>query len=536
MRLFHTVRHLRAKQVAWRARYTVERRLGILRLPAQGTPKAWDPAALERLHALLRAWSAHRQPEDSRAEAYRRGQFAFLGVSADFASGIDWVSAGRPRLWRYQLHYFEFARELALAPAEGDAQQVQAWMHDWIAQNPPGRDVAWDAFTVSARLLNWALAAAQFGLDTADVREAYARQTRYLARHLEHDVAANHLLKNACALCVAGCVLEPSVLNTGIALLREAVAEQILADGGHYERSPMYHALVLQDLLVTRAALGEAGDFLEEPIHRMARYLAGVLHPDGEIPLFGDSVFGETASPQTLLRLAQVEADDAIGFPESGFHVLRDAATSLHVIVKAGEPGPAYQLGHAHADFGSFEISLRGERVIVDTGVHGYADSPHRARVRAGGAHNTIEVEGFPQLETWSAFRVGRRYTVAQVTRLTSSAVKASAILPGAVSIERLIELKAGGLHVEDRATRPKGTPVYSHLHLAPGLTWEPRADAWYALRGDTPLLQVTISGAQATVTASQYHPRFGVTLPNQRLTLTAIDNEEAIACVMQPV
>ena len=35
----------------------------------------------------------------------------------------------------------------------------------------------------------------------------------------------------------------------GMKILALEVKEQILSDGGHFERSPMYHALVLEDML-----------------------------------------------------------------------------------------------------------------------------------------------------------------------------------------------------------------------------------------------------------------------------------------------
>jgi len=498
--------------------------------PVEAGPWAWHASSMASLRELLVALVGLEARGDApdraaaRATAFRKGRFEFLNVPADFSAGIDWTSADKARLWRYQLHYFDYAKDLALAPEAGDDTRLVAWMQDWIARNPTGTDVAWDAFTISARLMNWALAVARFELDDSALRTSYIQQARYLASHLEHDVAANHLLKNACALCVAGSVIDPALLRPALALLQREVAEQTLSDGGHYERSPMYHALVLEDLLITRAALGEEGDFLAEPIARMARFLAGILHPDGEIPLFGDSVLGEARSPRVLLALAEYAGEVADEFPDSGFYVLREGATQMQVIVKVGAPGPAYQLGHAHCDCLAYEMSLRGERVIVDTGVHGYADSPQRARVRGGAAHNTIEVEGFPQLETWSAFRVAQRYEIERVARVSARALQASAILPGGVRISRDIEIDGGALVVRDEAQRPAGVPMYSHIHLAPGFSWEPRDTAWCAVRGGEVVLRVAVEGASAGVVETTYHPRFGETIPIQRLTLPATE------------
>ena len=63
----------------------------------------------------------------------------------------------------------------------------------------------------------------------------------------------------------------------------------------------------------------------------------------------------------------------------------------------------------AIADFFSFELSLRGTRVVVDSGVSTYETGPMREYCRSTRAHNTVEIEGQDLVELWGAFRVGRR-------------------------------------------------------------------------------------------------------------------------------
>ena len=40
-------------------------------------------------------------------------------------------------------------------------------------------------------------------------------------------------------------------LRRGLVLMQREIAEQVLADGGHFERSPMYHAGFVEDMLDT---------------------------------------------------------------------------------------------------------------------------------------------------------------------------------------------------------------------------------------------------------------------------------------------
>lgn len=89
--------------------------------------------------------------------------------------------------------------------------------------------------------LKWSLAGNPLGGDGA---ASLALQARYLRRRIEWHLLANHLFVNAkaliyCGLCFSGAEAD-EWLGTGLRILKRQVPEQILADGGHFERSPMY--------------------------------------------------------------------------------------------------------------------------------------------------------------------------------------------------------------------------------------------------------------------------------------------------------
>src|SRR5205823_8935042 len=70
---------------------------------------------------------------------------------------------------------------------------------------------------------------------------------------------------------------------------------QILSDGAHVERSPMYHSIILEDLLdVCNLNLAFDRDIAAFPSHasQMLNWLNRMTHPDGEISLFNDAAFG----------------------------------------------------------------------------------------------------------------------------------------------------------------------------------------------------------------------------------------------------
>jgi uncharacterized heparinase superfamily protein len=145
------------------------------------------------------------------------------------------------------------------------------------------------------------------------------------------------------------------------------------------------------------------------PLERTLSALEKLCHPDGEIALLNDSAFGIANHPAQLAQLAEpVSTTGCFALPDTGYYGAR--STGGHYVVCDAAPiGPDYIPGHAHGDIFSFELSLGGQRVIVDAGVYGYEADAMRRYCRSTRAHNTVEVEGEDQCEFWAAFRVARR-------------------------------------------------------------------------------------------------------------------------------
>ena len=90
---------------------------------------------------------------------------------------------------------------------------------------------------------------------------------------------------------------------------------------------------------------------------------------------------------------------------ETGYYGAR-TTEGHYVICDAGPLGPDYQPGHGHADLFSFELSLCGSRVVVDSGVSPTRPARCADYCRSTRAHNTVEIDGRDQAELWAAFRV----------------------------------------------------------------------------------------------------------------------------------
>jgi len=529
-RYWHTLRHLSRRQWFWRLRYTVARKTGIYARPAlPAVAPRFNRVALERLksHAQCRAQVQGMACLEAAAE-FRRGNFTFLHKTLTGGSTLPWQDLSRGRLWLYHLHYFDYARVLAeaslLTPSAADGAQVLGWIHDWIEKNPVGTDVAWDAFCVSSRLMNWAVAEAVVQWDDELMRRSFEQQVNWLLRHIEWDIRATHLLKNAAALTVASQLIGGKSILPGRELLEAEVAEQVLPDGGHIERSPMYHGLVLEDLLLVCAALSERPVALLDAVARMTRWGEVMRHPDGALPLFADSAMGECLPPAQVVALAakcgvtwESASGGAMALSESGYYVAEwpgRTATS-RVIVKTCGPEPAYQPGHAHADPFTYEYSVSGQRMVVDTGVHGYAESPWRAYCRSVAAHNCAKVNDGEPMDAWGVFRVGRRY----VPRVESWTVDRLGNVhlagkhdgyPGYTVSREMRMVRECGIQVCDSMQGARGARLRSYVHLAPGAEVREEKGLWCVERAGAVLWLVPAAGTLARYEAPRAEPPQG--------------------------
>jgi uncharacterized heparinase superfamily protein len=495
--LFHTLRRLRWEQVAYRPLRRVQARLPV-RLRVDVAPPSTEARAA--LASAVAGWGADdAAATERRAREVLRGEFRFLN-HAETLPEIDWSRRHVSHLWSYNLHYFDYAVDLARAwRATGDAafrDRFSALALGWIAVNPAGRGDGWEPYAVSLRIVNWVYALLLFGdgLD-GEVRRriegGVAEQAEFLSRRLERHILGNHLQKNLKALVVAGVFFSGSSaarwLRAGERMLWHELFEQVLPDGAHYERSPMYHAIALADFLEVLSLLGPALRPVGEDVRRRVRAMAdafGVLsRPDGTLHLFNDAAEGIAPGRAWLDGLARSvfgagipSPDGVVVLPDAGYYGVVDAARGGRLLVDCGEPGPDYQPGHAHCDLLSFELDVDGAPFAVDAGVSGYDGDPFREYVRSTRAHNTVMVGGREQSEMWDTFRMARRARVlgARIEAAAGEVVFSGAYTPywsRAVVHAREIRGGAGLWRVTDRVSGADGAPLQSFLHLHP--RWE---------------------------------------------------------------
>ncbi len=344
--------------------------------------------------------------------------FTFLGRTLDLPGRIDWTApslAPADQLWRMNLHYMEYLEEV-------DDVRFLSLIDDWIAANPANRCGAWkdshNAYALSLRVVVWMQQLARRRLSAPKIVASLAEQIRFLERNLETDLGGNHLIKNIKALIWASAFFAGDAAERwrakGLRLLKQALDEQILPDGVHFERSPSYHAQVFADLLECRHALSPtAPRELDEILKAMAQATADLAHPDGGPAVFNDAGLTMAYAPAECLaafaKLFQQDVAPApvFAYPDAGYFGRRDGGDCF--IADCGRIGPDTLPAHAHGDILSFELSVAGERLVVDPGVYEYIDGPRRRAARAASSHNTLCFDGLDQADFFGAFRCGRR-------------------------------------------------------------------------------------------------------------------------------
>ena len=581
--LARTVSHLHPAQLVFRpvhiARSQLLTRSSVLAAMVAGRAEGRLGPPLLRLEGLIPPDLPGVAGELQRARRALAGEQLLVGQVVPLAPPATPFDVDRPKLVLYQQAYLGVARSLATAAhvegfsgAEGAARLALAHIREFVERVPPGRGLAWDPYPVALRLMNLivtrellrpAAGPADAAFLDGPLVGSLVQHARWLAATLELHLLGNHLFSDGAALLVAGAALDAPGSTTwralGHAIVARSLATDVLPDGGHAERSPMYAALYLDQLqLVIAAARALAAPVPAGALTAalgLGRFLLATAHPDGDLPLLGDSALDEAPLPADLgapLRLtpdslrarlygplvdaargaSQSATAPTSSFPETGLTVIREAGELL--IIDSGPLGTADQPGHAHADALSFELSHHGRRLITDAGAGHYEADEARAYFRGPFGHSAVSVDGQGSDEVWASWRAGRRARVEPMVHTVAGTLH---VLRGAVRSawgwrqERLLFFAPGELLcVVDRVEGcPPSSRVASHLHFAPETTVSLAVARGRVSGPDGSIELVRLIGSAWLVHCGEAHPfrgytafRMGEFLPSPELEIVA--------------
>jgi len=483
--------HLRPAQVMHRTKLRAQR-TALGRWPQAGRRLCAgpDPASAVGWPARFNSLETRSQTDRPTLTELDAGKTRLLGVARDLGDPPDWQQADAPLLWRFHLHYWDWAWGLATDLDRSAARTTFARLwRSWLATGAFGQGDAWYPYPAALRAWSWCglhrHLVAGGDIETRFVEEL-ALHAGFLRWHLESDVRGNHLVKDLKALVgLAVFFADERLLRQALRRLTRQLGVQVLPDGGHYERSPAYHCQVLADLIDVAALIRAAGHApvpeITGAIIRMRRWLGIVLSPAAELPMLNDG-YPVAAALISALRPQPPPPAAMLSLPDTG--LVRADAAGWHLLADVGEPCPPGLPGHAHAGTLGCVLHYGGAPLLVDTGTSTYEAGPMRAYERSTAAHNTVQIDDANSTEVWGAFRAGRRARVRDlVIRNDADGVMVEAVhdgfrgLPGRPCHRRRWSLTSAGLGIDDVVIGRGQHLCVIRWHLAPGSTVGPEAD-----------------------------------------------------------
>lgn len=388
---------------------------------------------------------------------------------------IDWCESWHAELstplWRFNLHYQEYLLPLVkVFLDEGDKRcldKAKAIIDGWIDACPSELGgVAWDPYVISMRIVNWLAFKAELAdtlaadVDFSERMDAsLAEQYIHLSQHLEKDLLANHYLEDLKALAILACYFDDlKTLELVLPMLKAQVDEQVLDDGMHFELSPMYQKIVLEDLMRVAVVLRASGngDYAETfRLQVMCDCLYSLERGINRTPLFNDCGDNVAKSRDALLTCARkrfsIEPVFHNMLDNSGYYILerQTSVGCVKAIFDAGNPGPPYALGHVHCDALSFELFINGEDLIINRGTFSYQDDS-RLEFKSTSSHSTVIISDDEQNECWGSFRIAR-YGKNLPAKRDDNSVEGKFLTPKGNIISRTISLSGSALSVFDK-------------------------------------------------------------------------------------
>jgi hypothetical protein len=461
-------------------------------------------------------------------------------------------------------HLLTLARAARIFRQERYAREFEAQLDAWLDANPPGIGINWtNPMEVGIRAVNlaWAVGTLEeWSKLESTLCERLTTSLRWHGHHIASNLEgapylrSNHYLGDLLGLLVLGSALdgEPSAPEWSQFARREferEILKQVYPDGVSFEASLAYHGLALEMFLIASGIASQSGTPLSERFYerlrRMVMVSRSVRHGDGRIPLFGDQDSGRIlpagfARPPThdnllwlaaALGLAERPFDQSVhpevawtfgvqrwqrcselplaqkptstGFSTGGIFVL--CAKRLHVVVRCGDVGQNGFGGHSHNDTLSYELSIDGMPLIVDSGTYAYTfDTKARNEFRSTSAHNTVVVDGeeINPIDRDRVFEL-RSFARPRVLAVNLSGETIEFIgshdgyrrLPDPVTHRRRFSLSSNELTVYDELLCARFHEVESYMHFDHGTLIERTGDASFAARLGLARVSISFSG-----------------------------------------
>ncbi|KYG82608.1 hypothetical protein AWN68_15275 [Roseivirga echinicomitans] len=467
--MINTVIHLKRIQVFYQIYYKVRNRV-------------FDPISFGKLRGykpiqdriVLAAFPFSPEATSIEWLTEKDLRFSFLNLPHEFIGKVDWNYEGKGKLWNYNLNYFDFLFDPKIGPDSGK-KFIKNYRHSYDSLKG-----GLEPYPISLRGINWVKFLSINNIQEDEIDQCLYKQFKILESNLEYHILANHLLENAFSLFFGAYYFEnDNFYRKAKKLLMAQLSEQILSDGAHYERSPMYHQILLFRLLDTINLVQnntwkskELLKELKDVAQSMLSWLDTITFRNGEIPYLKDATKGIAPTTQELLdyaKLLGVDWENEISLSESGYRKFSNERMEL--VVDIGGITPSYQPGHAHADELNFLLNLNGKPFIVDVGISTYEKNQRRQLERSTISHNCVSLGNTNSSEVWGGFRVAKRAKVHVLNDSISEIVaEHNGFGKKGLSVKRKFSASQSAIYVEDilKGSSSLIEDTVSSLHFHP--------------------------------------------------------------------
>lgn len=342
------------------------------------------------------------------------------------------------------------------------ASEVVSQIEHWIDNNPLMYSINWTcAMDVAFRAINW-MYALNMIMSSGVVTDEFCCKVYislfehgfFISNNLEKNIpySGNHYLSDLVGMLFISSIFPKnrSARQWNKFALREfcyEVDNQIGPNGVHYENSVSYHRLVTELFVAAYALLArqhhKVANRVRNKIGSMLDFVSAYIKPNGLSPVigdnddgrllpfvprdfrdhsylldFGEALFGKSYSnayggsvesrmisaqiSRPALKQVDYNSNDFL-CSEAGYAVVKDEDVYLIVcntpFSLKRTMGTSVFLGtHTHSDLLSFELSVGGLDIIVDSGSYVYtSDMEARNKFRSTAMHNTVVMDGQSQ-------------------------------------------------------------------------------------------------------------------------------------------
>ena len=355
----------------------------------------------------------------------KNGKFRFINIT--HKTDYKWQIKSNNKLWLYNLHYFDY-----LNCGIYKKKYLNNYINNWIDINTKHKSVGLEPYPTSLRIVNWIKYFITYNVNEKKFNNNLFNQIIHLSKNYEYHLLGNHYIANLKAVFF-GCIYFNSdklnkIFTDCLIKLEDEINNQILMDGGHAEFSPMYHAIILEDLLDIISIINfydyklkkKFKYLITKKINSMFYWLRLLTHPNDTYCKFNDTSENIANSYSSLLKYAH-----SLGFKINNFTpkytYLKNTGyfsyinKNIFFCINVGNSSIDHLSGHTHADTLSFELSYKKNIFFSNGGISTYNVGKTREFERSSANHNTVIVNNRNSSEVWNSFRLSRRIKIGKL-------------------------------------------------------------------------------------------------------------------------